>query len=656
MVKRRLSAFGNAFLIYFIIFRLCCCSPQTSHWCKYPALCLKSPDTHNENLVCDAYLSVIATKSEEKEASNPTTYDFTPTNKPSFHTKTSLNGSDTISSNFLSKYEYSNGTSTSEFIDSISPPLVNETSTISSSKKLEQNYSVTEVIDTNIITSSSVTLPISEDGSSTSAAATIDSNVDEKTVAFSEEKRFNFASTDCAAAVIKTNPEAVGSSSILTENKDKYMLNKCSAENKFVVIELCEDIYVDTVQIANFEFFSSIFRDFKVSVSGKYPKYESSWMELGTFTALNLRTLQSFHIENPLIWAKYLKIEFLTHYGSEFYCPVSLLRVYGKTMIEEFEEANEDFLEQKVNDGSAIKADEIQKPQESPIFVDEDDTDVQSKPVRKNSSVELNSTDTLLSSTVISKSLSTVVIGNETGKSESYPATSTRSFNDISPSSSSSYSTAQISTFPSNQESIYKNINKRLSILEERKKAFDEIAEKILTNYGKHNAKNMNFTQLLHELNSTLQLEISKLSKSVVKPSLFALQAKLELLSAENEYFQSQITSLYQESSFQKRLLMLQLTVLIVLTVYMAVSRLPENLPTTRSSSNNPTEASRPPFSRDEQDISKANDFRVSASSAVYTVGPELLQRKKRDPNTSIRSIHEREQDKIIHSRSHSVC
>jgi len=51
--------------------------------------------------------------------------------------------------------------------------------------------------------------------------------------------------------------------------------------------------------------------------------------------------VQAFLIENPLIWARYLRIEFLTHYGSEYYCPLSLLRVHGTTMMEEFRHQEE---------------------------------------------------------------------------------------------------------------------------------------------------------------------------------------------------------------------------------------------------------------------------------------------------------------------------
>ncbi|KAF2172765.1 hypothetical protein M409DRAFT_16730 [Zasmidium cellare ATCC 36951] len=150
------------------------------------------------------------------------------------------------------------------------------------------------------------------------------------------KERTNYASFDCSATILKSNKECKSASSVLVENKDSYMLNVCSASNKFFVLELCTDIQIDTIVLANYEFFSSSFRHFRVSVSDRYPVKMEKWRDLGTFEARNTREIQAFLVENPLIWAKYLRIEFLTHYGTEYYCPVSLLRVHGTTMIEDF--------------------------------------------------------------------------------------------------------------------------------------------------------------------------------------------------------------------------------------------------------------------------------------------------------------------------------
>lgn len=147
--------------------------------------------------------------------------------------------------------------------------------------------------------------------------------------------KFNYASSDCAATVVSTNSDAKGASAILKEIKDSYLLNKCSTPNKFVVIELCQDILVSRVVMGNFELFSSMFKSVKFSVSESFP-VNTEWKELGVFEASNIRDLQTFDIENPLIWARYLRIDILSHFDNEFYCPISLVRVHGTTMIEEF--------------------------------------------------------------------------------------------------------------------------------------------------------------------------------------------------------------------------------------------------------------------------------------------------------------------------------
>ena len=155
------------------------------------------------------------------------------------------------------------------------------------------------------------------------------------------KERTNYASFDCAATVLKSNKEAKSATSVLIESKDSYMLNKCSADNKFFIVELCNDIQIDTVVLANYEFFSSGFRHFRLSVSDRYPVKMEKWKDLGTFEARNTREIQAFLIENPQIWARYLRIEFLTHYGTEYYCPVSLLRVHGITMMEDYRHQEE---------------------------------------------------------------------------------------------------------------------------------------------------------------------------------------------------------------------------------------------------------------------------------------------------------------------------
>ncbi|KAJ5512335.1 Sad1/UNC-like C-terminal [Penicillium fimorum] len=185
------------------------------------------------------------------------------------------------------------------------------------------------------------------------------------------KERFNYASFDCAATVLKTNPECKGSSSVLIENKDSYMLNECRAKNKFLILELCDDILVDTVVLANYEFFSSIFHTFRVSVSDRYPAKPDQWKELGVYEARNTREVQAFAVENSLIWARYLRIEFLTHYGHEFFCPISLIRVHGTTMMEEYKHGESsdraEVEELEVSEANQVPEDVETKPVEVPV-------------------------------------------------------------------------------------------------------------------------------------------------------------------------------------------------------------------------------------------------------------------------------------------------
>ncbi|KAF7365626.1 V-type proton ATPase proteolipid subunit [Mycena venus] len=151
--------------------------------------------------------------------------------------------------------------------------------------------------------------------------------------------RFNYASLDCSARVHTSHRSAKSPTSILSSKRDRYMLSPCrpKGEQQFVVVELCEDIRIDTVQLANFEFFSGVFKDFTVSVSKTYTTDPEGWTFASTHTAKNIRVVQSFHPPTSLRdFYRYIRIDFHSHYSNEYYCPISLLRVYGLTHLEEY--------------------------------------------------------------------------------------------------------------------------------------------------------------------------------------------------------------------------------------------------------------------------------------------------------------------------------
>jgi len=177
--------------------------------------------------------------------------------------------------------------------------------------------------------------------------------------------RFNYASLDCSARVHTSHRSAKSASSILSSKRDRYMLSPCnsSKEKKFVVVELCDDIRIDTVQLANFEFFSGVFKDFSVSVAKTYSTDVDGWTHVGNYRAKNVRGVQSFHPPTSLRdFYRYIRVDFETHYGNEYFCPVSLLRVYGLTHLERWKW---DIWEAE----SRVKQADLQKGSEIPLSI-----------------------------------------------------------------------------------------------------------------------------------------------------------------------------------------------------------------------------------------------------------------------------------------------
>lgn len=367
--------------------------------------------------------------------------------------------------------------------------------------------------------------------------------------------RFNYASVDCAATIVKTNSHAKGASAILVENKDSYLLNQCSSPQKFVVIELCQDILVDTVVIGNFEFFSSNFHKIRISVSDRFPVGSSGMKVLGEFEAENVRDVQSFNIENPLIWARYLKLEILSHYGDEFYCPISLIRVYGKTMMEEFKmaEGHESF--------------------------------IGGEPEIKNEELVINNSMKDISN------FTGINIQNEECR-VALPHLGLNDFLKDINSTASDYcdalyplinepETTQTIETKTTQESIYKNIMKRLSLLESNASLsllYIEEQSKLLsqafTNLEKRQSSN--FESLINSFNDTMHNQIS-----YFKNAYFNIQVEASKLFKSQEYNHQSLleeshhkmTILGNQLKFQKRLSILNTMIIICILSYVVLTR-----------------------------------------------------------------------------------
>ena len=104
--------------------------------------------------------------------------------------------------------------------------------------------------------------------------------------------RFNYASQDCTARIHSVHKGAKSPASVLTSKKDRYMLSPCGTKNKYIIVELCDDVRIDTVQLANFEFFSGVFKDIRISLGETSPGDPQGWIDAGTYRAKNIRGVQ----------------------------------------------------------------------------------------------------------------------------------------------------------------------------------------------------------------------------------------------------------------------------------------------------------------------------------------------------------------------------
>lgn len=80
--------------------------------------------------------------------------------------------------------------------------------------------------------------------------------------------RFNYAAEQCGGKILAASEDTNGVDNILSGSFDSYMLSNCGNEN-WVVIELCEEIVIDSIVLGNKEFFSSNFKEFVVFGSKK---------------------------------------------------------------------------------------------------------------------------------------------------------------------------------------------------------------------------------------------------------------------------------------------------------------------------------------------------------------------------------------------------
>ncbi|CEP64344.1 Slp1p LALA0_S11e01970g [Lachancea lanzarotensis] len=401
------------------------------------------------------------------------------------------------------------------------------------------------------------------------------SNADEEPEGKLYKHRFNYASLDCAATIIKTNSEASGANSILHENKDKYLLTPCSASSKFVIIELCQDILVEQIAIANYEFFSSTFQTLRFSVSDRFPP-KNGWKVLGEFNANNTRNIQEFDIPNPLIWARYARVEVLSHFGHEFYCPISVIRVHGKTMMDD---VKLDELEERYNQEQEIARNVEKKTQECI----EEEMAVLSSAGAALDKCQLPDFASNQNLTPISK------IGLRVAQCptvlpylgfDQFLKTYNQSICDPSKFQSAPDTSSALPS-SSTEESIFKTIIKRLTLLESNSTLslrYIEEQSRLISRAFSNSEKNQarKFDTLVDALNQTISSSLGELtvfSQQLRESSLKALEDQ-KLLNDQlvSETLES-LERVTRDAKFQQRLSYTMLFAFATLLVYVLLAR-----------------------------------------------------------------------------------
>ena len=328
----------------------------------------------------------------------------------------------------------------------------------------------------------------------------------------SNKDRFNYASCDCAAKVLAKNEGFKSPSSVLNEDSDKYAINKCSASEKFIVLELCDNIKVDTVILANYEMFSSTLRHFTVSVSTQYPVREPGWVSLGEFEAKNSREIQSFEVKSPELFVKYLKLNFTSYYGSSQLCPLSLVRILGTTMIDDYkisQDAEQDVLA-PLKPGQSEECDDKKEEKVHPVTTvaikDNEKVAPASSNSTQNKTLPNNSPSSINSSCTQNISSIESFLGDAENTNSNANSTQKKPLTTTQPNPAPTAHSA---------ENVYSTINRRLGLLEANAslslRYIEEQSKMLMVAFSSLERNHAaNTEKFMAKLNSTLNMQLKR--------------------------------------------------------------------------------------------------------------------------------------------------
>ena len=190
-----------------------------------------------------------------------------------------------------------------------------------------------------------------------------------------DAEMYNYAASFNGAKVVASDKDSKHASAALKEDKDVYYISPCASE-KFLTVELSEEVTVTSLVLGNFEFHSSRVKDFEVWGTDGHHAIEEGWKRLMTGRADNTQNYQKFAVPSPA-WVRYVQIRMTGHHDQQHFCTLSLLRIHGKDAKETLKEEMER-LQAEVQEVESLLSDE-----------DEDEDEDKDVDVREESSAEV---------------------------------------------------------------------------------------------------------------------------------------------------------------------------------------------------------------------------------------------------------------------------
>uniref|UniRef100_A0A6U9QGU5 SUN domain-containing protein n=1 Tax=Picocystis salinarum TaxID=88271 RepID=A0A6U9QGU5_9CHLO len=399
------------------------------------------------------------------------------------------------------------------------------------------------------------TEPVIKDGKAIEAHSNAAGGVEE---ALESLDRVNYASASDGAKVLAANKDAKGISNLLNENKDTYMISPC-ASDKWLVMELSQEAAVDSIVVANFEFYSSSLKEFELLGTQEHPQFTKEgkdpikdfeggvqWIHLGSFEApKNLRKPHLFTISEPA-WVRYLQLRLLSHYGEEKYCTLSLFRVHGTDTMESLRKEIEMASKEVEDFELALRASNRKSADDLKLKGDiaGEDKDTLAVEVQESTSMENNLQDT-------NTTLLTTNITFQTNVSENPPyEPSNEHMGEVSLNETCPSTEKQIEPIESQhivEESL--NISEGIRVEQASNSTGKETPKSSLPNVQRsttilrNNARQENVMNILVKKVKTLELNLTVIDKYVEDLST-KYKAAFEELGQESTQQEEQLTDL----------------------------------------------------------------------------------------------------------------